>query len=206
MKKTLSQILSELFLAVQFCLSAFRGKHFSKVKQIYYGAELKLHAKHSGCVRIKSKPTLSINGELILGDNFIAGHHLRIDLISELNGQCFSPQLIIGDNVSIEDFCHIGCISKISIGDGTLIASNVYIADHFHGDGKPNGKSPIEKPLTTKGEVSIGKNVWIGEQVCILPGVSIGDNCIIGAGSIVTKSFPDNSVIVGVPGNLLSAK
>ena len=49
----------------------------------------------------------------------------------------------------------------------------------------------------------IGRNVWIGDKATILPDVSIGNNCIIGANSVVTKSFPDNCVIAGNPAKIL---
>ncbi len=51
--------------------------------------------------------------------------------------------------------------------------------------------------------VKIGNNVWIGSHVIILPGVTIGNNCVIGAGSVVNKSIPDNSTAVGVPAKVV---
>lgn len=97
---------------------------------------------------------------------------------------------------------HIGCINRITIGQGTLIGSNVLITDHSHGE-KEYELSPSYRPLYSKGPVEIGKNVWIGENVCILPDVTIGDNCIIGAGSIVTRSIPENSIAVGNPARVV---
>lgn len=182
------------------------SKYLTALCETWNGAKLRLAAKHAGIVRLKSKPSLIIEGELNIGDNFYGGKFLRINLFSEYLGQSFSPILTIGDNVSFEDYCHIGCVNKITIGDGSIFASNVFITDHCHGETKISEYRPAIRPLYSKGEVNIGKNVWVGENVCILPGVSIGDNCIVGAGSVVTKSFPDNSVIVGVPGNSLAAK
>ena len=62
---------------------------------------------------------------------------------------------------------------------------------------------PSLRPLFSKGEVVIEDNVWVGEGVVILPGVSIGQNSVIGANSVVTKSFPKNSVIGGNPARLI---
>ena len=139
-----------------------------------------------------------------IGNEFHSGIHFRIEAIGKHHSQMFSPSIEIGDNVSIEDFCHIGCVEKISIGSGTLIASRVYITDHNHGSitSKDLKYAPAKRPLFSR-PVSIGKNVWLGEGCCILPGVSLGNNVIVGANAIVTHSFPDNSVIAGVPAKII---
>ena len=61
---------------------------------------------------------------------------------------------------------------------------------------------PLQRPLSSK-PVKIGDNAWIGDNVTILPGVSLGNNVIVGANAVVTKSFPDNSVIAGVPAKVI---
>ena len=118
--------------------------------------------------------------------------------------QKFSPELIIGDNVRIEDFCHIGCTEKVVIGNGVLIASKVLITDHYHGviSRKDLNQIPSERLLCSK-PVIIGNNVWIGDTVSIMPGVVLGDNVIVGANAVVTHSFPDNVVIAGCPARII---
>ena len=100
--------------------------------------------------------------------------------------------------------CHIGCIESIEIGDNVLLGSKVYVTDHFHGSitKEDIDVPPILRPLSSK-PVKIGNNVWIGDNVCIMPGVTLGNNVIVGANAVVTKSFPDNSVIVGVPAKVI---
>ena len=102
-------------------------------------------------------------------------------------------------NIVIEDF---GCV-----GVRSLISSNVHIGEHTMMG--PNVRIYTQNHLFNKElkkfegyeykEVKIGKNCWIGDGVIILPGVSIGDGCIIGAGSVVTKSFGDYVLIAGNP-------
>ena len=86
-------------------------------------------------------------------------------------------------------------VGKVRIGDNAQIAPNVsiYTAGHpIHPDSRNSG---YEYGI----DVTIGDNVWIGGNVCIMPGVTIGDNVVIGAGSVVTKDLPDNVIAVGNP-------
>ncbi len=99
----------------------------------------------------------------------------------------------IGKNVFINACCRFQDQGGIEIGDGSLIGHNVTIATLNH-DFNPNKRQNI-----TPSAVKIGKNVWIGSDSTILPGVSIGDGAIIGAGSVVTKNVPSNTVAVGNP-------
>lgn len=142
---------------------------------------------------------------IIIGKNFHSGPHFRLDAITEHAGYHFEPKIIIGDFVSIEANCHIGAINKVIIGNYVLIASNVFISDHSHGDtsGNYNHLIPFNRPLISKGSIIIEDNVWIGEGVCILSGVKIGSNSIIGANSVVTKDVPSNSVVVGIPAKVI---
>ena len=91
-------------------------------------------------------------------------------------------------NLTIVDVC------KVTIGDNVLIAPHVMISTGTH------PIDPIERQKTEYGSpITIGNNVWIGGNVSVLPGVTIGDNCVIGAGSVVNRDIPANSVAVGNP-------
>lgn len=148
----------------------------------------------------------NINGgcNMELGDNFYCGKNSWIECIENYGEQSFSPHLRIGNDFHMFYNCHIACIDNIEIGDGVLIASKVFITDHFHGSISKEdiSFSPFKRPLTSK-PVKIGNNVWIGDNVCIMPGVTLGNNVIVGANAVVTHSFPENSVIAGVPAKII---
>ncbi len=86
-------------------------------------------------------------------------------------------------------------VAKVRIGDNVQIAPNVSIYTAGHPVHPESRNSGYEYGI----DITIGDNVWIGGNVCILPGVTIGKNAVIGAGSVVTKDIPDNVVAVGNP-------
>ena len=113
-------------------------------------------------------------------------------------------------SISIGDRCYIGFgftilskdSNKIAIGNDVLIASNVCITNENHGMNSED-KTPYMDQEITGDDVIIGDGSWIGQNACILPGVTIGKKSIIGAGSVVTKSIPDYSIAVGNPARVI---
>ncbi|KIA82903.1 acetyltransferase [Kaistella solincola] len=112
--------------------------------------------------------------------------------------------LFIGENFQMNDYVHITATQKVIIGKNVLLASKIYISDSSHGnyagdekDSSPNS-APMERVVVTK-PVTIEDNVWLGEFVSVLPGVTIGKGSIIGANSVVSKSIPPYVIAVGSP-------
>ena len=138
------------------------------------------------------------------GKKLTTGYHCRIESYGNNN----QKSLFFGNNVQINDFVHIAALNEVRIGNNVLIASKVFITDLEHGSyiGNENDSDPNsivkDRPLSSKA-VIIDDNVWLGEHVSVLPGVTIGENSIIGANSVVTKSIPPNSIAVGCPGRVI---
>lgn len=178
-------------------------KDIEKEKELEKRQQLKDSFKSFGeCSTLGPTPSVSGAEHISIGNHFIARKGFRIETISHLNNK--TPEMVIGDDVTFEDWCHVGCAERITIGSGTMCASKVIITDHYHGDISKNdvGIPPGKRPIHSK-PISIGRNVWIGDNVSIMPGVTLGDNVIVGANAVVTHSFPANVVIAGSPAKVL---
>ena len=169
-----------------------------------------LRARFKGAVNIYIHRSARFYGEryITIGSNFTALVGLRLEAIVQYQSLNYSPKIIIKDNVTLNDYVHIGATNYVEIGNNVLVASKVYISDHNHGvysgsiQSSPD-TSPAERYLTRDMSVIVGDNVWIGESVSILPGVKIGYGSIIGAHSVVTKSVPAYTVVAGVPAKVI---
>lgn len=148
-------------------------------------------------IRIRGKKYIQI------GKDFTTGFNCRLDAFPKTTKKVIS----IGKNVQINDYVHIAAIENLVIEDNVLIASNVFITDHNHGNYSGNNQSlpnsiPKDRDLHSS-KVWIKKNVWIGEFVTVLPGVTIGEGVIIGSMSVVTKNIPAYSIAVGSPAKVV---
>jgi acetyltransferase-like isoleucine patch superfamily enzyme len=144
-----------------------------------------------------------------IGHGFTLGRNCRIEVESshwKSGGEKIC--LVIGKNVRINDYCHITSGESVVIEDDVLIASRVYISDLSHGAyGRgavhnsplipPNDRPFISYP------VHIQRYVWLGEGVCVLPGVTIGEGTVVGANSVVSRSLPSYAIAVGIPAKVI---
>lgn len=145
---------------------------------------------------------------IILGKNLTTGFGCRIEAFPT---QANKDKILlkIGKDVQINDYVHIAASESVVIGDHVLMASKIFITDISHGDYSESADElnfpdtpPHLRPLFTK-PVIIEDNVWIGEFVSVLPGVTIGKGSVIGSNSVVTKSILPNSIAVGSPAKVV---
>lgn len=149
-------------------------------------------------IRIRGRKFMQV------GKNFTTGFNCRFDAFPVNTKHTI---IKIGNNVQINDYVHIAAIENIEIRDNVLIASKVFITDHNHGNYSGNNQdSPESIPSERKlyaSPVIIEENVWLGEYVSILPGVTIGKGSIIGSMSLVNTNIPPFCIAVGSPAKVI---
>lgn len=133
-----------------------------------------------------------------LGDNVVVGRNAWLD-ISRYTKE---GQIIIGSGTQVGRNVVISACKKISIGKKCLISYNVTIADHDHDVCDPE-ISPMDAGITKGKEIIIEDDCFIGAHSFVLKGVRLGKHCVVGANSVVTKSFPAFSIIAGSPARLI---
>ena len=115
--------------------------------------------------------------------------------------RCHEGVISIGPKTVLGQECTISAYQHVSIGRECVIADRVMLIDFDH------GMVEIERPIRLQGiykrDVRVGNNVWIGYGACILRGVTVGDNAVIGTSAVVTKDVPDNAVVAGVPARVI---
>ena len=115
--------------------------------------------------------------------------------------RCHEGLVEIGPKTVMGQECTITAYQHIRIGEQCVIADKAMFIDFDH------GVVEVERPIRTQGiykrDVEVGSNVWIGYGACILRGVRVGDNSVIGTNSVVTKDVPANAVVGGIPARIL---
>lgn len=170
------------------------GVRFFNLSKIHFGNYLKLG----------DNSYLSALGKdgIYLGDNVGIGSYSRIVVSTSLNN--LGSFIKIGNNVGIGEFAYLGGGGGLVIGDDCIVGQ--YFSCHPENHNYDNLSLPIRLQGVNRKGIAIGQNCWIGSKVTILDGVKIGDGSIIAAGSVVTNSFPENSIIGGVPAKILKKR
>lgn len=167
------------------------------LSQIKYKFCMKSFGRRS---RIISPMLIANSKHIEIGQNVLIRNGLRLEVIDPQRDVVIS----IGDNVNIEQNCHIIGRVRVSIGNNVTITGNCSIVDVSHPFDNIHDTTKIGDRISTiEQPVTIGDGSFIGFGVHISPGVTIGKNCIIGAGSVVTKPVPDYSVVAGVPAKVI---
>lgn len=151
-------------------------------------------------------PGITLRGgrHISIGEMSAVGSHVILTAWQLIDG--IEPKLTIGNGCDIGQYTHISCANRIAIGHGVLLGRWVTIVDNAHGRlcQEQKDMSPVARPIESKGGITIGDNVWIGDKATVLPGVSIGKGAIVAANSTVTKSVPAYTVVAGCPARVIT--
>ena len=148
-------------------------------------------------------PQLFGNGRISIGENVRIGSRNTWLVGCKVSD---GAELVIGDRVHVNYQTTISVAKRVHIGDDTLIAGNVQIYDNISHPLSPERRLRHDAfTLEESSPVVIGKNCWIGNQAIIMRGVTIGDNSIVAAGAIVTKSVPPNVLVAGNPARVIKS-
>ena len=116
--------------------------------------------------------------------------------------QTFNPKIVIGNRVTSTGMLTIAAMQAVTIEDDVMFALNVLIADGMHGF--ENADAPYKYQKMWKiSPIVIKRGSWIGQNVVIMPGVTVGELSIIGANSVVTKSIPERCIAIGAPARII---
>jgi acetyltransferase-like isoleucine patch superfamily enzyme len=155
------------------------GKRLKLDGIAFIGPDVVLEVGKTGCIEI--------------GRWSWVGHRTKI--------RCHEGVVSIGAKTVIGQECTISAYQHVKIGRECVIADRAMFIDFDH------GVVEVERPVRLQGiykrDVDVGNNVWIGYGACILRGVTIGDNAIIGTNSVVTKDVPANAVVAGLPAKII---
>jgi Acetyltransferase (isoleucine patch superfamily) len=200
MKKILILGISNMWMKMK--------NHYATIDSILYNKWIRSQIKYLGKNSfIGSK--CNIHGGAIqnisIGDNSRIENFSVLECWSSHHGIRYSPQITIGNNSAIGEYCHISAIKGVFIGNGVLTGRYVYISDNHHGDTNAEALNlpPHNRSLFSKGEVHIHDNVWLGDRVSVFSGVTIGEGAVIGANAVVTHDIPAYSIAVGVPAKVI---
>lgn len=136
----------------------------------------------------------SVQHSVHISKGTVIGKHTRISCGG--NGK-----ISIGENVLIDDYVYIMSHESIVIGDNTKIAAFTFITDFNHN--YADKRTPLVKQGYNTKPVRVGEHVWIGTHTILLPGITVGDRVVIGAGSVISHNIASGSVVVGNPSRVI---
>ena len=173
---------------------------FQKVgKEVAFGHHITLRHPHKIAIGdnsfIDDYAVLDAKGEedqgILIGDNVIVGRNTILS--------CKGGSIRLSDFSNVSANCSLLSESKISVGKHTFLAGQCYLVAGGNHSFDRTDIPIMFQPSVRKGGIAIGEDCWLGASVTVLDGISLDRGCVIGAGAVITKSFPAYSVAAGVP-------
>lgn len=200
-------------LCIKYGMMLIRGKFFSvgnyKINSsVFLGRKVKVSEKRKLSIGAKTKihdgvvlDALSTNG-LIIGSHCVIGERSIIQCTGGLSS--IGKGIVIGNRTTFNNDCFFGCAGGIEIGSD--VVAGQYVRFHSENHNYDDLEILIKDQGVTHKGIKIGNNCWIGSGSVFLDGAELGDGCVVAANAVVTKVFPENSVIGGVPAKVLKVR
>lgn len=181
-------------------------RHFEKNRDYIYQEQLRKQFRLADGVYFESDVVTHDAHCISIGEGSRLHHHVIVTAWQNHFTGENDADLVIGDGADIGEYTHITAMGHMRIGNNLLTGRWVTITDNGHGDTdyETLQQVPINRRLYSKGNVTIGDNVWIGDKATILPNVTIGNGVVIAANSVVTKDVPAYSVVAGNPAKVIN--
>ena len=138
------------------------------------------------------------NAGIVLGDRVYVGRNTLI--------YCKNGDIEIGENVSFSANCMVFSSNRLVMKANSVVAGYVYLLSGGAYDLSDPTPLALQKGTCTKGPLEIGEDCWLGAGVKVLDGASLGDRCVLGAGSVVNKPLPADTIAVGVPARVVKTR
>lgn len=190
-----------------------RGRFFSLgykniSSTVFLGKKVKIMEKRHLSIGDKTKiqdevyiDALSRKG-VVIGNYVVIGRNSRIECTGGL--QSIGKGVKIGNRTTFGNDCMFGAAGGIEIGDD--VVAGQFIRFHSENHNYSNTTKLIREQGVTHKGIRIGNNCWIGSGAIFLDGAQLGNGCVVGANAVVTKQFPDNVVIAGVPARVIAVR
>lgn len=189
-----------------------------KVKSVYQALKNLKEGIRTNVFLLQLRISCKLKGvTLQLGENVLIGENVRIYCspgaklrIGDNVDICESSRIFVFENAELSllsgmgVYNYIHCTKKIRIGKNVMLGGYVSIIDSNHRFG--DRTKPIAEQGIESKEISIGDDIWLGIHTTILPGAHLQSGTVVGAGAVVTKSFPKDSIIGGVPAKLIKER
>ena len=175
--------------SIEYVYQESLRRKFRQAENVFFESDIVTHDAH----------------RISIGKGSRLRHHVIITAWQNHYTGINDADLIIGEGADIGEYTHITAMGHMYIGKNLLTGRCVTITDNSHGKTTSFDCNlpPATRRLYSKGDVTIGDNVWIGDKATILPGITIGDGAIIAANAVVTKDVPAYSVVGGNPAKII---
>ncbi len=201
MKKTIAPILKWLFRKIGIEINRAKNNDEDNATDIFIASKNVILQKP---YRVSNKNRIFWGKNVFIGPNSFLNAMTQYPTTWTTNSeyyqesQHFDSKIIFGSNISATGGLQVSACSSVVIEDDVMFSSNILIIDNFHG--YETAEIPYKYQKIQKiAPILIKRGSWIGQNVVVFGGVTIGEQCIIGANSVVTNNVPNRSIAVGAP-------